>query len=78
MKNELLGNSYFLMFFVLMSCSSYSEFISNISNYVILYAKKDNHKIIHHYLEKYDNDVLLVAKKLSIGKSTIYRMLKEE
>jgi DNA-binding NtrC family response regulator len=40
--------------------------------------KEYNHKIIHHYLEKYDNDVLLVAKKLSIGKSTIYRMLKEE
>lgn len=35
-------------------------------------------KIIHHFLEKYDNDVLLVAKKLDIGKSTIYRMLKEE
>ncbi len=34
-------------------------------------------KIIDHFLEKYDNDVLLVAKKLSIGKSTIYRMLKE-
>jgi len=29
-------------------------------------------------LEKYDNDVLLVAKKLNIGKSTIYRMLKEK
>lgn len=38
--------------------------------------KEYNHKIIHHYLEKYDNDVLLVAKKLGIGKSTIYRMLK--
>ncbi len=38
--------------------------------------KEYNHKIIHHYLEKYDNDVLLVAKKLKIGKSTIYRMLK--
>lgn len=40
--------------------------------------KEYNRKIIHHYLEKYDNDVLLVAKKLNIGKSTIYRMLKEE
>ena len=36
-----------------------------------------NHLIINHYLEKYDKDVLLVAKKLDIGKSTIYRMLKE-
>jgi DNA-binding NtrC family response regulator len=34
------------------------------------------HQIIYHYLEKYDNDVLLVAKKLNIGKSTIYRLLK--
>lgn len=35
-------------------------------------------KIIHHFLKKYDENVLLVAKKLDIGKSTIYRMLKEE
>lgn len=35
-------------------------------------------KIIFHFLEKYDRDVLLVAKKLDIGKSTIYRILKEE
>jgi len=34
------------------------------------------HRIIHFYLEKYDKDILLVAKKLDIGKSTIYRMLK--
>ncbi len=34
-------------------------------------------KIIDHYLDKYNNDVLLVAQKLNIGKSTIYRMLKE-
>ena len=33
-------------------------------------------QIIQHYLDKYDSDVLLVAKKLDIGKSTIYRMLK--
>lgn len=36
------------------------------------------HRIIHFYLDKYDKDVLLVAKKLDIGKSTIYRMLKEK
>ncbi len=35
-------------------------------------------RIINHFLEKYDNDVLLVADKLNIGKSTIYRMLKTE
>ena len=33
--------------------------------------------IILYYLEKYNNDVLLVAKKLDIGKSTIYRLLKK-
>lgn len=35
-------------------------------------------KIIHHFLKKYDNNVILVANKLDVGKSTIYRMLKEE
>ena len=35
-------------------------------------------RIIYHFLEKYNNDVLLVADKLKIGKSTIYRMLKNE
>ena len=34
--------------------------------------------IIHHFLEKYDNDIFLVSNKLDIGKSTIYRMLKSE
>ena len=34
-------------------------------------------KILRHYLEKYDNNVLKVADKLDIGKSTIYRYLKE-
>jgi len=40
--------------------------------------KQYNKTIINHLLDKYDKDVLLVAKKLDIGKSTIYRMLKEE
>ncbi len=43
-----------------------------------LTLKEFNSNIIHHFLEKYDRDILLVAKKLDIGKSTIYRMLKEE
>lgn len=34
-------------------------------------------KIILYYLDKYDNNVLKVADKLDIGKSTIYRYLKE-
>jgi DNA-binding NtrC family response regulator len=33
--------------------------------------------IIRHYLDKYDNDVIKVASILDIGKSTIYRYLKE-
>jgi len=33
-------------------------------------------EIISDYLKKYDQDILLVAKKLDIGKSTIYNMLK--
>lgn len=37
-----------------------------------------NNLIIKNYLEKYDNNVLTVAKKLNIGKSTIYRMLKAD
>ncbi|HLF35260.1 MAG TPA: sigma 54-interacting transcriptional regulator, partial [Cyclobacteriaceae bacterium] len=34
-------------------------------------------RLIKNLLKKYDQDVLLVAKKLDIGKSTIYRYLKE-
>jgi two-component system response regulator AtoC len=35
-------------------------------------------KIIHHFLNKYKNDIQVVSTKLDIGKSTIYRMLKSE
>jgi DNA-binding NtrC family response regulator len=35
------------------------------------------YRIIRHYLNKYDNDVLEVARKLDIGKSSIYRYLKD-
>lgn len=35
-------------------------------------------KIILHYLEKCDNNVIEAAQKLGIGKSTIYRMLNRE
>ena len=40
--------------------------------------KKYNHQILHYYLDKYNNNVLKVAEILEIGKSTIYRMLKEK
>jgi len=36
-----------------------------------------NRKIIKHYLEKNDENVHAVAQQLNIGKSTIYRMMKE-
>ena len=32
--------------------------------------------IVKHFLTKYDDNVLLVAEKLDVGKSTIYRMIK--
>jgi DNA-binding NtrC family response regulator len=35
-------------------------------------------QLIHTKLNKYDNDVTRVAQELDIGKSTIYRLLKEE
>lgn len=34
-------------------------------------------KIVKHFLKKYNDDVLLVAEKLDVGKSTIYRYIKE-
>ena len=33
-------------------------------------------KIITHFMEKYNDDILMVAKKLAIGKSTIYRLIQ--
>ena len=36
-----------------------------------------NQKIIKYFLAKYDNNVVLTAQKLGVGKSTIYRMLQE-
>jgi DNA-binding NtrC family response regulator len=36
-----------------------------------------NFKIIKGYLIKHDNNVAKVSEKLQIGKSTIYRMIKE-
>ncbi|KYG77720.1 MULTISPECIES: sigma-54-dependent transcriptional regulator [Roseivirga] len=39
--------------------------------------KEYNQRIVKHYLKTYDDDIKLVAQKLDIGQSTIYRMLKE-
>jgi DNA-binding NtrC family response regulator len=35
------------------------------------------YRIIRHFLDKYDNNVLEVARKLDIGKSSLYRYIKE-
>ncbi len=40
--------------------------------------KEFNIKLIQYYLDKYQYDVLKVAKKLDVGKSTIYRMIQNK
>lgn len=37
-----------------------------------------NRLILQQYLEKYDNNISIVASKLNIGRSTVYRILKRE
>ena len=44
--------------------------------YEELTLKDYESKIINHFMDKYSNNVLEVAKVLNIGKSTIYRHLK--
>jgi len=43
-----------------------------------LSLKEYTNSIVQNYLDKYDYNVLLVAKKLDIGKSTIYRMIQND
>lgn len=43
-----------------------------------LTLKEYTNRIIELYLKKYNNDIKMVADKLDIGKSTIYRFLKEK
>lgn len=38
--------------------------------------KEYNNKIVEYYLKKNNNDIKIVATKLDIGKSTIYRMMQ--
>jgi two-component system response regulator AtoC len=42
-----------------------------------LSLKEYTNRIIRRYLDRYDQNVILVAKKLQVGKSTIYRLLQE-
>jgi DNA-binding NtrC family response regulator len=43
-----------------------------------LTLKEYTQKILQYYLEKYQHNVLLVAEKLDVGKSTIYRMIQNQ
>jgi len=43
-----------------------------------LSLKEYNRRLIEHYLRKNDNNVVEVAKRLEIGKSTLYRMIKND
>lgn len=51
-----------------------------VSNFFLekMTLREYNLKIMRHYLDKYENSIPDVAKILDIGKTTIYRMLKEE
>jgi two-component system response regulator AtoC len=40
--------------------------------------KDFNYKILDFFMDKYNGNVLKVAEVLDIGKSTIYRMIKEK
>jgi DNA-binding NtrC family response regulator len=40
--------------------------------------KEFNVKLLQYYLDLYNSDVLKVAKKLDVGKSTIYRMIQNK
>ncbi len=54
------------------------EEVFDISNFEELTLREYDLRIITTYLDKYNNDVKLVATKLNIGAATIYRMLKEQ
>lgn len=51
----------------------------SLSNFIMedLSLAEYENKIIKYFLEKNNNNVVLTAKRLGIGKSTIYRLLKE-
>ena len=51
--------------------------VIDISKLEELTLREFDRRIVTAFLEKYNRDVKLVAKKLDIGTATIYRMLKE-
>ena len=52
----------------------------SVSNFLIdeCSLSEYNRRIVKYFLTKYDGNVVLTASKLDIGKSTIYRMLKNK
>ena len=54
------------------------EEIIDISQFEEFTLREYDQRIVTTLLDKYNNDVKLVAKKLDIGVATIYRMLKEQ
>ncbi|MBS1730393.1 MAG: sigma-54-dependent Fis family transcriptional regulator [Bacteroidetes bacterium] len=40
--------------------------------------KEYNEKLVEHYLQVYDHDVMTVAHKLGIGKTTVYRIIQRK
>jgi len=53
---------------------------NSLENFIVKDAtlKEFNIKLIQYYLDLYNCDVIKVAKKLDIGKSTIYRMIQNK
>jgi transcriptional regulator with PAS, ATPase and Fis domain len=43
-----------------------------------LSLKDYNAKIVQHYLDKYNQNVVKAAQALQVGKSTIYRMIQAD
>jgi DNA-binding NtrC family response regulator len=43
-----------------------------------LSLREYNRRIVQLYMEKYDNNTKMVADKLDIGQTTVYRLLKED
>jgi DNA-binding NtrC family response regulator len=54
------------------------EEIIDITQSEDLTLREYDRRIVQSYLDRYNNDVKVVAKKLDIGAATIYRMLKEQ
>ena len=54
------------------------EEIIDLSQLEDLTLREYDRRIVQAYLDKYNNDVKVVAGKLDIGAATIYRMLKEQ